>query len=224
VLDPFAGIGSTLKAAALAERQGTGIELNRQYCEWSQERLTEEVPAALLVKYPQTVIESDVRLAIPLLPDDGFDFVLTSPPYWRILSKTPNKKASTNPALGNGAPGTLAYSEDQRDFGCIQNYENFIIEMAALVNSCRRVLKPNRYLALIVSDFRDGPVLYPYSADLLTAIRQARPENGRSLVLQGIKVLVQQNKKLYPYGYPTTYVPNIHHHYVLLYRNLGRQV
>lgn len=34
--------------------------------------------------------------------------------------------------------------------------------------------------------------------------------------LKGIKVLIQNAKKLFPYGYPFSYVENIHHQYVLI--------
>jgi len=35
-------------------------------------------------------------------------------------------------------------------------------------------------------------------------------------LLKGIKVLIQNAKKLFPYGYPFSYVENIHHQYVLI--------
>lgn len=85
--------------------------------------------------------------------------------------------------------GTLAYSEDPRDLGCIEDYATFVDEVAAFVALWRRILKPQRYLALIVADFRDGPVLYPYQADLISAIRRYSENGDRQLVLQGIKVL-----------------------------------
>jgi DNA modification methylase len=42
-LDPFVGIGPTLKACALEGRKGIGIELNPRYAQLAQERLQTEV-------------------------------------------------------------------------------------------------------------------------------------------------------------------------------------
>lgn len=220
VLDPFAGVASTLKACALSKRLGTGIELNEEYCDWSQERLRDEVPPEQLALYPQRILRGDARAVAGALQGDAFDFVLTSPPYWRILSKPPDSKASQSAALRNG---TLAYGDDPRDFASIERYEDFVEQMATFLLSLRRVLGPRRYLAVIVADFRDGAVLHPYQADLVIAIREQQREQPcpRQLVLQGISVLVQDQKRLYPYGYPTAYVPNIHHHYILIYRNIA---
>lgn len=218
VLDPMMGIASTLKACALTERFGTGVDLNKQYCQWGRQRLQEEVPFEKFKRYPQTIIEGDARVECSKLPNDHFHFLLTSPPYWRILQKEPDKKAKDSPALRNG---TLAYSSDPRDFGCIEDYQDFLHQFAKLVFSWRRLIKPRRYLALIVSDFRHGDRLYPFHADLIEVLRESHPKDGRRLLLQGISILAQNQKRLLAYGYPTTYVPNIHHQYLLIYRNIG---
>lgn len=217
VLDPMMGVASTLKASALTGRFGTGIDLNPQYCQWGKQRLQEEVPSAKLKRYPQVIIEGDARMECSKLPDDHFHFVLTSPPYWKILQKEPDRKASDSPALSGG---TLAYSDDLRDFGCIDDYDDFLHQYSGLVLSWRRLVQPRRYIALIVSDFRHGERLFPFHADLNESVRERHPEDGRQLVLQGISVLAQNQKRLLAYGYPTTYVPNIHHQYILIYRNM----
>lgn len=43
VLDPFVGVGSTLKACAIDQRKGIGIELNPRFVELSKERLNTEI-------------------------------------------------------------------------------------------------------------------------------------------------------------------------------------
>ena len=37
-------------------------------------------------------------------------------------------------------------------------------------------------------------------------------------MLQGVKVLLQNHKSLLPYGYPFSYVENIHHQYILIFK------
>src|SRR5206468_4742538 len=59
VLDPFVGVGSTLKAAAVEGRCGVGIELNPRYAELAKRRLAEEVDANILATSRQQVIRGD---------------------------------------------------------------------------------------------------------------------------------------------------------------------
>ncbi len=42
VLDPFLGSGTTLVAAAQSNRQGIGIDIDKEYCELAKQRLTNE--------------------------------------------------------------------------------------------------------------------------------------------------------------------------------------
>jgi hypothetical protein len=92
---------------------------------------------------------------------------------------------------------------------------------------CHRVLKDGGYVNIIVSDFRDNSHYVPYHADLARYL--TTPEinqeyyggDGFEFILKGIKILVQNNKKLFPYGYPYAYVPNIHHQYILILQKGG---
>jgi hypothetical protein len=61
VLDPFVGVGSTLKACALNGREGIGIELNPRYAELSRQRLLKELEGLKGQAPAQTVLEGDAR-------------------------------------------------------------------------------------------------------------------------------------------------------------------
>jgi DNA modification methylase len=214
VLDPFCGVGSTLKACALSRRKGTGIELNDTFCRLGKDRIAAEIKSTEAQR-EQAMLCGDARKIVQQFDDNAFSFILTSPPYWSILSKPPG----TNPTT-RFRKGSVAYGSDKRDFGCIEYYDDFVDELTSFIDSLKRVLQPRRYMAVMVADFRHGEMLYALQADLITAIRKLNVNGDRRLVLQGIKIIAQNHKKLYPYGFPTTYVPNIHHHYVLIFRNI----
>ena len=78
VLDPFLGVGSTLKAAAFEQRTGIGIELNKKYADLAEKRLATEVDGAILHSNPQRVVHGDARMVLRTLPKQSIKFVVTS--------------------------------------------------------------------------------------------------------------------------------------------------
>ena len=46
----------------------------------------------------------------------------------------------------------------------------------------------------------------------------ARDRARWAFSLEGITILVQDSKNLYPYGIPFAFVSNIHHQYILVFR------
>ena len=69
-------------------------------------------------------------------------------------------------------------------------------------------------MCIIVSDFRHKSEFYPFHSDLLSKLTDKKQK--KFFQLKGVKVLIQNAKKLFPYGYPFSYVENIHHQYVLI--------
>lgn len=206
VLDPFVGIGSTLKACAIDERKGIGIELNPEFAKLSRERLATEVRDMFSSTDGQIILEGDARDHLPTIPDESIDFVVTSPPYWSILKKEDHKVRQERLEKGLAKD----YGTDSRDLGKIDNYEDFLKELTTILRECGRTLKRGRYMAIVVSDFRDKSKYIMFHADLARALEL----NG--LEMRGLKVLYQRHKKVFPYGYPYSYVPNIHNQYILI--------
>jgi DNA modification methylase len=206
VLDPFVGVGSTLKACALEMRRGIGFELNPEYARLANERLAKEVGTLWESQYPQKVCVGDARDLIKELDDNSIDFVVTSPPYWNILHKEDHKARQERIAHNLDTK----YSDDERDLGNIVDYRKFLLDLSAILGECGRVLKPKKYMAVIVSDFRDKSKYYMFHAHLAEALE---PHN---FGLRGITILYQRHKRVFPYGYPYAYVPNIHHQYILI--------
>jgi site-specific DNA-methyltransferase (adenine-specific) len=208
VLDPFVGVGSTLKACAYLGREGTGVELSEKWSELALERIREETDCP----DTQTVIQGDIREVLDGFEDESFDFIVTSPPYWSILNKTKDYKAQERIEQG------LAhnYGSDDRDLGHIAEYSEFVAELAAIFGRCATKLKSGKYMVAVVSDFKHGDKFYPFHSDLSNALSQ------HGVALQGVTILEQGHKSLKPYGYPFAYVPNVHHQYLLIFRKAAK--
>lgn len=210
VLDPFVGIGSTLKAAAVEGRRGIGIELSPEFAGLARERLEKELSGSLFPFPEQQVLEGDVREVLPTIETDSVDLVVTSPPYWQILHKKDHKARQEREAKGLATQ----YGEDVRDLGNIESYETFLKELTGIFADCSRVLRKNQHLCVVVGDFRDGGRYHMFHADLAAALEEATP-----FVLKGLTILYQSHKRVFPYGYPAAYVPNLHHQYIVILRN-----
>ena len=206
VLDPFAGVGSTLKAAALEGRRGIGIELNKKYADLSRERLRTEVDPAILQSNPQRVIRADARKALHEIPENSVKLVVTSPPYWNILHKKDHKAKQERIRSGLDTQ----YSQDAADLGNIADYSDFVRELTDTLALSRRCLVDGGHMCVIVGDFRHKSEYYMFHSDV------AREMQKRGFTLKGLKILHQRHKRVFPYGFPYGYVPNLHHQYIVI--------
>ena len=206
VLDPFVGVGASLKAAALEGRPGIGIELNKKYADLSRERLKLEVERALLRASPQKVIHGDARNALVKLPKDSVKLVVTSPPYWNILHKKDHKARQER--IGNGLD--TQYSQNAADLGNIASYDDFVRELADTLALTRNCLVDGGHMCLVVGDFRHKANYYMFHSDI------AHEMQKRGFTLKGLKILYQRHKRVFPYGFPYSYVPNLHHQYIVI--------
>lgn len=206
VLDPFSGVGSTIKASLEMQREGFGVELEPKWCEITKQRISEECNIELDEKH---LICGDSRKLKDFFEPNTFDFIVTSPPYWNILEKKDHKAKER---VLNGQD--TKYSENDFDLGNINDYNVFLNELSEICLSCYDVLKAGKYMCIVVSDFRHKSDFVPFHADLINKLTDKKLE--KHFVLRGIKILIQNAKKLFPYGYPFSYVENIHHQYILV--------
>lgn len=210
VLDPFVGSGSTLVACRNTGRSGVGVELVHQWAEiarlrssYVQHELFKESDLQL------TVLEGDAKSVLREFPKDNFSFIVTSPPYWSMLNKPADHKVRQE-RLRKNLP--TRYSRHPQDLANISNYDKFLSELSMVFRECYRILKDKRYIAVIVSDFRDQDKFFLFHADI------ARILETVGFRLAGLTILVQDSKTLYPYGMPYAFVSNIHHQIVVIAR------
>ena len=213
VLDPFGGVGSTAKACEINGRVCTSIELSPVWYELSIKRLETEVGKGSSKKHH--FINGDCCEELLKIPSESMDFMVTSPPYWGILNKQ-DQKVKKNRVANNLE---TKYSEDEKDLGNIAHYEDFLeILVKQVFLQCARTLRYGKYMAIVVSDFRDKSEYISFHSDLIHELNKKSIPGGGVLRLQGTKILLQNHKSLLPYGYPFAYVENIHHQYVLIFR------
>lgn len=212
VLDPFSGVASTVKACALSNRHGVGIELNPKYHQLGIERIEIEVPASYELKHSQILICGDSVREIKKFKGDQFDFIVTSPPYWDILDTVDHKGQER---IDNNLD--YKYSNESADLANINDYNEFLDILSAFFDRCSLYLKRDKYMCVIVSDFRKGDKYYTFHADLAKRI-----EDRGNFILKGVRILYQKFKSVYPYGYPHSFVPNMHHQNVLIFQNNKR--
>lgn len=218
VLDPFGGVGSTAKACEIDGRKCTSIELSPKWHALSLERLEKEVGEGTSKNH--TFINGDCCEELLKIENESMDFVVTSPPYWGILNKLDQK------TIKNRVNNNLEtkYSEDEKDLGNVSDYEEFLdLLINKVFMECARVLRTGRYMALVVSDFRDKSDFISFHSDLISRMNKKEIKGGGYLNLQGIKILLQNHKSLLPYGYPFAYVENIHHQYILIFKKEAKR-
>jgi DNA modification methylase len=206
VLDPFVGVGSTLKAAAIEGRKGIGIELNKRYAELARVRLKTELAEFSTTSRNQKVIRGDARSIIPTLVEKSVKLVVTSPPYWNILHKQDHKARQERLSQGLDT----RYGNSSADLGNIGTYPEFLTALAETFALTRHCLVDGGHLCIVVGDFRHKSRYFMLHADI------AREMETRGFTLKGVKVLFQRHKRVFPYGFPYSYVPNLHHQYIVI--------
>ncbi len=214
ILDPFAGVGSTLIACKEASRNSVGIELNSEFAQTGQKYL-----AQIEGNSQHHLILGDTQDATSLLETEfngetpKFDYLITSPPYWNMLRKSRGGSDSVHKERKEKGL-RQHYGESNRDLGNIENYDEYIEKLSSILINLKPLLKQGAYLTIVVQNMRDvDGRMRPIAWDLARRMSQ-------DYWLQQEMIWCQDNKKLGIWGYPTTYVSNVHHHYCLIFQNL----
>lgn len=206
VLDPFAGCGSTLQAAMELDRKGYGVELSGDFCELMNRRFS-QIPQGLA---EPVIINGDSRqiadCQLPLI-----DLVVTSPPYWNMLKNSRGNVRSAH-AIRREKGLMEDYGDDTRDLGNIEEYRDYIHQISELLLGVKAVMRPGAHMVVIVQNVREkSGVMRPVAWDIAS-------ELSRELILRQEFIWCQDQKRLGCWGYPTTYVSNLHHHYCLIFQ------
>ena len=142
VLDPMVGSGTTLIEAKLLARNALGLDINPDAVKLAEKALSfnHHPPSTQKVKV------SDAR-DLSFLKDNSFGLVLTHPPYMNIIKYSDGK-----------IPGDLSN---------IGSLPKFCDEIETIAKELFRVLKPDKFCAILIGDTRKGKHFVPLAFNVM---------------------------------------------------------
>jgi len=203
ILDPFMGSGSVLIASQIKKMKGIGFDINKEYCKMAKYRL-DNTYKDMFNKSNYEIFCNSILSVKKCLPENSVDLSITSPPYWDILNR---RRSADKKQIQN-------YSNSKRDFGNIENYDDFLSSLQNVFKEVRDALKPNRYCIVVVMDIRKGPTLYQFHSDLTKKMQDI------GFVLNDIVIWDRQKEynNMRPLGYPYSFIINKVHEYILIFK------
>ncbi|MCQ2740545.1 MAG: site-specific DNA-methyltransferase [Alphaproteobacteria bacterium] len=209
VLDPFMGSGTTAIAAYNIGRFGIGVDLSEEYKKLALKRFEEK--GMSLNDYIYQIGDSTKDLK----RIGTVDYIVTSPPYHNILKNKSKGIRSDNSHKGfrNGSrQGVEYYSDMPNDLGNQETYSDFLQLLSSVMKNCYKILAEKRYCTIIMSDFTVDKKEVCVQADIVKLMEKI----GFEFV--GTTILLQDNKPLYPFGYPYSYKINHMHQNIMNFR------
>jgi DNA modification methylase len=196
VLDPFCGLGSTVLAAHQLGRVGVGLDINPGYVERAHHRLGECPDCRLICANASELL----RHVAP----ESVDLVVTSPPYWNILTR---RRSADGKAVRN-------YGDEPADLGRIADYREFLEALARIFRQVQEAMRPGAYCVVVVMDLRAGSRFYPFHADLAERLR------GAGFLLDDLIIWDrrQEYNLFRPLGYPAVFRINKAHEFVMVFQ------
>lgn len=209
VLDPFVGSGTTLIASKNLNRFGIGIDLNKEYKILAKRRL-KDINA--IEKKDYFYFVGDSLKEIKKLKE--VQYIVTSPPYHNILkNKGQGLRAKKDNGHRTGSRiGVEYYTELKEDLGNQKSYEEFLELFSKIMTEAYKKLATKKYCSIIISDFTVNKKEVCVQGDIVKLMEKI----GFEFV--GTISLLQDNKPLYPFGYPFAYKINHQHQNIVNFR------
>ena len=152
VLDPFAGIGTTARAAIPLGRRAACVDQNGNYIRTIKRECRQLHNGHDQDFEPLQAMHGDSR-NMDFVKNDSIGLIVTSPPYW--------DKAH--------------YGKSKRNLGNQKNYVQFLTSLSPAFRECYRVLMPGRKLCVVIANVNQytehGLLTFPLSTDMAVLLR-----------------------------------------------------
>lgn len=147
VLDQFAGGGTTLVEAKLLNRNIIGVDINEIALERCKEKINFDYEKAKGKVYLK---KGDAR-ELNFILNESIDLICTHPPYANIIS----------------------YSENISEDLSRMKVPEFLEEMKKVASECYRVLKKDKFCAILIGDTRQKGHMIPMSFEVMRIFENA---------------------------------------------------
>lgn len=205
ILDPFAGVGSTIIAAKQAGKKGVGTELSEEFTEIANRRLQQK---SLLDDENKVgngvVIHANALHLLDYVEEASVDMVVTSPPYWDILNQA---RSADYKAIRN-------YGNYENDLGTVSDYDEFLLNLQKIFEKVFVAMRSGAYCCVVVMDIRKKDKFYPFHSDIADLMKPI------GFVYDDLIIWDRRHEynNMRPLGYPSVFRVNKAHEFVLIFQ------
>ena len=191
VLDQFAGGGTTLVEAKLLNRNIIGVDVNDTALNRCKEKTHFDYQGA----NGKVIIQKGDARNLNFIPNQSIDLICTHPPYANIIK----------------------YSDEIPEDLSLLNIENFLLEIRKVAAECYRVLKKDKFCAILMGDTRKKGNIIPLSFQVMQNFEEV------GFTLKEIIIKEQHNCRATGYWKTNSIKYNfllIAHEYLFVFRKL----
>ncbi len=199
VIDPFVGSGTTLVAASDTDRNAVGFDLNQQYVDLAQQRLSQ---GSIFNESKQIVVCDDARNIKNYIREGTVKLILTSPPYANLLNRKRKNKSRRSDQRKNEQYNKIEqYSQDDRDLG-ILNLDEYENQISLIYKGLLPLLKPKGHCVINVADMWWENERIPIHVSIINAMDKAGYKLRNTIIWDRTNIV----NKVGIFGWPSNYI------------------
>ena len=203
------GVGGSVLGAGLCNRRAIGIELNQAYIDAYKEAARElSLPIFPTIQGDCLDCLRDGKELKKLTHNEEISLILIDPPYGNMMSR--EKTGGDMYVYGSVS---TPFTNDPRDFGNM-SITDYWESLKTSVECAINYLKVKGYIVIFIKDLQPKKKeANLFHADIISKINEIP-----SVQYKGLRVWADKSAKLFPYGYPLSFVANQIHQYILVFR------
>ena len=208
VFDYFMGVGGSLLGASLCNRRAIGIDLNPDYVEAykkASKHMGFDEQITFVGESKQMMNQKEIK---KLFQQEKASLILIDPPYGNMMSKE-----KTGEDMKKHGKSNTPFTNCEEDLGNMSS-SDFLKKLKEIVSSSLKYLNDKKYVVVFIKDMQpSGKELNLLHYDVINTLNKIP-----NLYYKGMKIWADQTAKLFPYGYPFSFVATQIHQYILIFR------